>query len=124
MSNWRLYRTLGGYHNNIDKMRLLRYSAAVLAITTGVIHVLLVQDHLKESLIFGVFFAISGATLITFGIVISRFYFRTFVVYYYIGIISTVVLIALYLFTGLVTVPFSSESGPEPVSILDVITQE
>lgn len=115
-----IYHLIG---HDINRMRLLRYSAAVLAITTGVTHVLLVQDHLKESLIFGVFFAVSGTALIAYGVVISRFDFRKFIAYYYLGIIGTVALIALYLFTRIVTVPLLPESEPESVSILDVIVQ-
>lgn len=106
---------------HLNRIQVLRYLIAVLAFTTGIIHLLLIQEHLKESLIYGVFFAVSGSALIAYGILVSMFYTKKIV--YYVGIAGTVVLIALYLFTRIVTLPFSTEGGLEALSTLDIITK-
>ena len=49
--------------------------------------------------------------------------FYTKKIVYYVGIAGTVVLIALYLFTRIVTLPFSTEGGLEALSTLDIITK-
>src|SRR6476660_6416723 len=42
----------------------------ILSISVGVIHLLLVQEHAKESYLWGIFFLISGIAQIVFGIII------------------------------------------------------
>ncbi|MGH9877414.1 MAG: hypothetical protein ACRD5H_07230 [Nitrososphaerales archaeon] len=106
---------------HLNRIQLFKYLIAVLAFTTGIIHILLIQEHLKESLIYGIFFAVSGSALIAYGSLVSRFHTRNIV--YHVGIAGTVALIALYLFTRLVTLPFSTEGGVEAISALDIITK-
>lgn len=103
-----------------NRLQLLKYVIAALAITTGIIHLLLIQEHLEESLLFGVFFASSGTGLLAYSVVVR---FSSNKIVYYVGIGGSVILIGLYLFTRLVTVPFSEESGVEAISGLDIVTQ-
>jgi hypothetical protein len=110
MSSLIIYKWIG---RHINKIQLVIYSITVLAVTTGLIHILLIQDHLKELLIYGVFFAGSGTALIAYGIIISKFYNRKIV--YYLGIGGAITLITLYLFTRLI--------GVERVSNIDIITK-
>ena len=105
---------------DIERFRLSKYLIAVLAITTGIIHLLLLEEHLEESVLFGIFFVVSGAALIGYSIVAM---FTSRRVVYYVGIGGTVILIGLYLFTRLVFVPFSPDGGVESISGLDILTK-
>src|SRR3954451_16526897 len=69
-------------------------SIAVLSLSVGAIHLLLVQEHAKESYLWGIFFLISGISQIAFGIIIA------FVknpkinnILYYIGLIGNALLV-------------------------------
>ena len=60
--------------NNVTafvKRRKIILSIAVLSISVGAIHLLLVQEHAKESYLWGIFFLISGIAQIAFGIIIA-----------------------------------------------------
>ena len=60
--------------NNVTafvKRRKIILSIAVLSLSVGAIHLLLVQEHAKESYLWGIFFLISGIAQIAFGIIIA-----------------------------------------------------
>src|SRR5215208_8520573 len=45
-------------------------SIAILSISAGIIHLLLIQEHMKESFMWGIFFLITGIAQLIFGIII------------------------------------------------------
>jgi|tagenome__1003787_1003787.scaffolds.fasta_scaffold20822032_2 hypothetical protein len=60
--------------NNVtafEKRIKIILSVVVLSISVGLIHLLLVQEHSKESYWWGIFFLISGIAQIVFGIIIA-----------------------------------------------------
>ena len=115
-----LYRFAGRNDDDRKRKQLLKYSITVLAIASGIIHILLIPEHAMESLIFGTFFGISGAALIAYAIIVIISDKKGI---YYLGIAGAIILIGLYLFTRLVTVPFSPEGGVEKISIVDIVTK-
>lgn len=116
-----VYRWTG----RIDKMRLLGNSVTILALTTGIIHLLLMNEHLQTSLISGAFFGISGSTLIAYGIMASKLYNQKIrMAYCFVGIGGAAALIVLYSFTRLVAFPYLGGGIIiESVSTLDIITK-
>jgi len=117
--------------NNItafEKRRKIILSIAVLSLSVGVIHLLLVQEHAKESYLWGIFFLISGIAQIAFGIII------VFVksqkvngILYYIGLIGNAILAITFILVRLFTPPFSPEGTPinelEPNGIISIIIE-
>lgn len=103
-----------------NRLALSRYVIAALAITTGMIHLLLIPEHLEESFLFGIFFVVSGTALIAYGSIAA---FSRKKIMYYIGIGGIIILTGLYSFTRLIAVPFSEHSGVESVSGIDIVTQ-
>jgi hypothetical protein len=117
--------------NNItafEKRRKVVLSIAVLSISVGIVHLLLVQEHSKESYLWGIFFLISGLAQIIFGIII------TFAknpkinnILYYIGSIGNALLVLVFIFVRLYTPPFSPEGTPvnelEPNGIITFIIE-
>jgi hypothetical protein len=117
--------------NNVTafvKRRKIILSIVTLSISVGAIHLLLVQEHAKESYLWGIFFLISGISQIAFGIIIA------FVknpkinnILYYIGLIGNALLVLIFIFVRLFTPPFSSEGTPvnelQPNGIITLIIE-
>jgi len=117
--------------NNItafEKRRKVILSIAVLSISVGIIHLLLVQEHSKESYLWGIFFLISGLAQIIFGIIIV-FLKNPKInhLLYYIGSIGNVLLVLIFIFVRLFTPPFSPEGTPvnelDPNGIITIIIE-
>jgi hypothetical protein len=110
------------------KRRKIILSIAILSLSVGVIHLLLVQEHSKESFWWGIFFLISGIAQIGFGIIIA-FIKKPKInnVIYYIGNIGNALLIIIFIFVRLFTPPFSPEGAPvnelEPNGIITLIIE-
>jgi hypothetical protein len=121
------------YTSNYSKntsIRITNISIAILSMSAGIIHLLLIQEHMEESIIWGISFLISGISQIIFGIVIivsKRLYSINKPVLYYFGIVGNSLLIGIFVLVRLVTPPFSSESAPinelEPNGIITIITE-
>lgn len=121
------------YTSNYSKnasIRITNISIAILSMSAGTIHLLLIQEHMEESIIWGISFLISGIAQIIFGIVIivsKRLYLINKPVLYYFGIVGNSLLIGIFVLVRLVTPPFSSESAPinelEPNGIITIITE-
>ena len=121
------------YTSNYSKnasIRITNISIAILSMSAGIIHLLLIQEHMEESIIWGISFLISGIAQIIFGIVIivsKRLYSINKPVLYYFGIVGNSLLIGIFVLVRLVTPPFSSESAPinelEPNGIITIITE-
>jgi hypothetical protein len=121
------------YTSNYSKntsIRITNISIAILSMSAGVIHLLLIQEHMEESVIWGISFLISGIAQIIFGIVIivsKRLYSINKPILYYFGIVGNSLLVSIFVLVRLVTPPFSSESAPinelEPNGIITIITE-
>lgn len=121
------------YTSNYSKnasIRITNISIAILSMSAGIIHLLLIQEHMEESVIWGISFLISGIAQIIFGIVIivsKRLYSINKPILYYFGIVGNSLLIGIFVLVRLVTPPFSSESAPinelEPNGIITIITE-
>ena len=117
--------------NNItafEKRRKIILSIAILSISVGVIHLLLVQEHAKESYLWGIFFLISGIAQIVFGIIILFAKGpKINNILYYIGSIGNALLILVFIFVRLFTRPFSPEGTPvnelDPNGIITIIIE-
>jgi len=101
---------------------------AVLSISVGIIHVLLVPEHSQESWIWGMIFLTSGLAQISYGIVVSllgKVFLRNAL--YYIGIIGNIILAVTFVLVRIITPPFSSEGTPinelEPNGIITLVIE-
>jgi heme A synthase len=103
-------------------------SVAILSLSVGSIHLLLVQEHAKESIWWGVVFLISGIAQIVFGMIIV-FVKRppANIIIYYIGSIGNALLIITFVLVRLITPPFSPEGTTiielEPNGIITLIIE-
>ena len=112
----------------VVRRRLIIISVAILSLSVGAIHLLLVQEHAKESIWWGVVFLIAGIAQIVFGIIIV-FVKRppTNIIIYYIGNIGNALLIITFVLVRLITPPFSPEGTPinelQPNGIITLIIE-
>ena len=123
-----------GYKPVYSKSRsisITNLSIAILSISAGIIHLLLIQEHMKESFIWGIFFLITGIAQLIFGIIIIIIGGKVSPInksiLYYFGIIGNALLVGIFVLARLITPPFSSEAAPinelEPNGILTIITE-
>lgn len=103
-------------------------SIAILSLSVGAIHLLLVQEHSKESIWWGIFFLISGIAQIVYGIImLFARKPKTNSILYYIGIIGNALLVGTFILVRLVIPPFSPENAPvnelEPNGIITLIIE-
>ena len=107
-------------------------SIAILSISAGIIHLLLIQEHMEESFIWGIFFLISGIAQIIYSIFIIIVSEKLSPLnnkwpLYYFGIAGNALLVGIFVMVRLFTPPFSSEAAPinelEPNGIVTIITE-
>lgn len=127
-----VFKTNPGKHvnNQGNKTRTwnLIIAIAILSISVGIIHVLLVPEHSQESWIWGMVFLASGLAQIGFGVVIllvREYTLRN--ILYYIGIVGNSILAVTFVLVRLVPPPFSPEGTPinelEPNGIMTLIIE-
>ena len=112
-------------------IRIINISIAILSISAGIIHLLLIQEHMKESFMWGISFLISGIAQIIFGIIIiilaEKLSPINKLILYYFGIVGNALLVGIFVFVRLFTPPFSTEGAPinelEPNGIITIITE-
>jgi hypothetical protein len=112
-------------------IRITNISIAILSISAGIIHLLLIQEHMKESFMWGISFLISGIAQIIFGIIIiiigEELSPINKLILYYFGIVGNSILIGIFVLARLFTPPFSTEAAPinelEPNGIITIITE-
>ena len=105
-------KRLENQNNEIRSWNLI-IAISILSISVGIIHVLLVPEHSKESWIWGMVFLTSGLAQIGFGVAIllaRKNILRN--ILYYIGIIGNSILVITFVLVRLVTPPFSPEGVP------------
>lgn len=123
-------RYMSGYSKNAS-IRIAKISAAILSISAGIIHLLLIQEHMEESILWGIFFLISGIAQIIFGIFIiitlEKLSPINKSILYYFGIVGNSLLVGIFILVRLFTPPFSTESAPinelEPNGIITIIIE-
>src|SRR5215208_3883443 len=106
-------------------------SIAILSISAGIIHLLLIQEHMKEAFVWGISFLISGIAQLIFGIIIiiigGELSPINKSILYYFGIIGNTLLVGIFVLARLFTPPFSTEAAPinelEPNGIITIITE-
>ena len=123
-------RYMSGYSKNAS-IRIAKISAAILSMSAGIIHLLLIQEHMEESILWGIFFLISGIAQIIFGIFIIMTLEKLSPInksiLYYFGIVGNSLLVGIFILVRLFTPPFSIESAPinelEPNGIITIIIE-
>jgi hypothetical protein len=123
-------RYMSGYSKNTS-IRIAKISAALLSMSAGIIHLLLIQEHMEESILWGIFFLISGIAQIIFGIFIiitlEKLSPINKSILYYFGIVGNSLLVGIFILVRLFTPPFSTESAPinelEPNGIITIIIE-
>lgn len=122
------------YTSNYSKnasIRITNISIAILSMSAGIIHLLLIQEHMEESILWGIFFLISGIAQIIFGIFIiitlEKLSPINKSILYYFGIVGNSLLVGIFILVRLFTPPFSTESAPinelEPNGIITIIIE-
>jgi|tagenome__1003787_1003787.scaffolds.fasta_scaffold20967843_2 hypothetical protein len=111
----------------ITKRQRIIISVAIISIAVGLIHLLLIHEHIQVSIWWGLFFLISGIAQVIYGIMIG-FVKKPHIsmVLYYIGIIGNIVLFIILILARVVTPPFSDTGTPEnwdPTSIITLIIE-
>jgi hypothetical protein len=122
------------YNSIYSKSRSIRVtsiSIAILSMSAGIIHLLLIQEHMKESFMWGISFLVSGIAQLIFGIIIiiigGELSPINKSILYYFGIVGNTLLVGIFVFVRLFTPPFSTEGAPinelEPNGIITIITE-
>ncbi len=113
---------------SFGRRRSIIISIAILSLSVGAIHLLLVPEHSRESLVWGIIFLASGIAQMVFGIIIlfaKKPAFKTALCF--IGITGNAMLVITFIVVRLVTPPFSPEGAPinelEPNGIITLIIE-
>jgi hypothetical protein len=110
------------------RRRRIIISIAIISIAVGLIHLLLIHEHIQVSIWWGLFFLISGSAQVIYGILIG-FLKRPsiLVVLYYIGIVGNIILFIIFILARVITPPFSPTGTPEnewdPNGIISLIIE-
>ncbi|MDQ3840906.1 MAG: hypothetical protein M3297_16760 [Thermoproteota archaeon] len=107
-------------NSNIMTSKNIFISIAALTITAGIIHILLVKEHMEESYVWGLGFILMGVSQLMYGVAFVVFansletLFKRSVVrsFYSIGIIGNLLLVAIFIYVRLFVPPFSPEAIP------------
>jgi hypothetical protein len=87
----------------------------ILSIAVGIIHILLVNEHMTESYIWGIAFLVMGVPQLGYGIVMlfaERLGTNSRKVLYDLGIAANVLFVIIFVSVRLVVPPFSPEGTP------------
>jgi hypothetical protein len=122
------------YKSNNSKstsIRIIIISIAILSMSAGITHLLLVQEHMEESFIWGISFLISGIAQIIYSIFITLVAeklppLKKWLLYFF-GIAGNALLVGIFVMARLFTPPFSREAAPinelEPNGIITIIIE-
>jgi MFS family permease len=106
---------------NLMARKNIFISIAALTMAAGIIHILLVKEHMEESYMWGIGFLVMGITQLIYGGVLiifadnlrRRLLKRAVVLSLYsIGIIGNTLLVAIFVYVRLFVPPFSPEAIP------------
>src|SRR5919109_4114079 len=115
----------------IASIRFTNISIAILSFSADIIHLLLIEEHMKEAFMWGIFFLISGIAQLIFGIIIIMIGKELSPInksiLYYFGIIGNTLLVGIFVLARLFPPPFSTEAAPinelKPNGIITIITE-
>jgi hypothetical protein len=124
------------YDNNRNSYRFMETKVSIftligiLSIAVGVIHILLVNEHMTESYIWGIAFLAMGVPQLGYGITMifaERFETATRKALYKIGIAVNMLFVIMFVSVRLFVPPFSPEGTPvrelEPNGVLTVVIE-
>jgi len=120
------------YNNNSTHpiRRTILASAAILSISVGIIHLLLIKEHMTESFMWGIGFFSMGISQIAYGLIMIfaiKFRSAAKTVLYNIGISGNALFIGMFIYIRLFVPPFSPDGTPvnelQTNGILTVIVQ-
>jgi hypothetical protein len=105
---------------NLMARKNIFISIAVLTMASGIIHILLVKEHMEESYMWGIGFLVMGISQLIYGGVfiifvdnLRRLLKRAVILSLYsIGIIGNTLLVAIFVYVRLFVPPFSPEAIP------------
>jgi hypothetical protein len=105
---------------NLIARKNIFISIAVLTMASGIIHILLVKEHMEESYMWGIGFLVMGISQLIYGGVfiifvdnLRRLLKRAVILSLYsIGIIGNTLLVAIFVYVRLFVPPFSPEAIP------------
>jgi hypothetical protein len=119
---------IGGNIESIPELRIRNkvfvfISVIALTIAVGIIHILLIKEHMEESYIWGIGFLVMGILQLIYGgvfIMLIKTQARlkkkrrrmVLVSFYSLGIIGNIVLVAIFIYARLFVPPFSPEGVP------------
>lgn len=122
--------------NNRNSHRIMETKVSIftligiLSIAVGIIHILLVNEHMTESYVWGIAFLAMGVPQLGYGIVIifaERLGANTRKVLYKMGIAANVLFLIMFIYVRIFVPPFSPEGTPvrelEPNGILTVVIE-
>lgn len=106
---------------------LLAYTIGILFISSGVIHASVIQHHFEEWIGYGIFFIVVALLQIIYGFILIRSEKRDKLSerYYFAGIVLQLALIAVYVVSRTVGIPFiGPEAGNvESVAPVDILAK-
>jgi hypothetical protein len=114
-------RILTTIPNLVIRNRIVLLSIATLSISVGIIHILLVKEHMEESYMWGIGFLVMGISQLIYGavfVVLARRLERLverkagLLVLFGIGIIGNITLVAFFIIARVFVPPFSPEGRP------------
>lgn len=122
--------------NNRNSHRIMETKVSIftligiLSIAVGIIHILLVNEHMTESYVWGIAFLAMGVPQLGYGIVMifaERLGANTRKVLYKMGIAANVLFLIMFIYVRIFVPPFSPEGTPvrelEPNGILTVVIE-
>jgi hypothetical protein len=122
--------------NNRNSHRIMETKVSIftligiLSISVGIIHILLVNEHMTESYVWGIAFLTMGVPQLGYGIVMifaERFGTNTRKALYKMGIAANVLFVIIFIYVRLFVPPFSPEATPvrelESNGILTVVIE-
>jgi hypothetical protein len=129
-------RRITNANPNLLAEKYIFVSIATMIMAAGIIHILLVKEHMEESYMWGIGFIVMGISQLSYGgvfVVLAnnnlRKVFKRSVVrsFYSIGIAGNVSLAAIFIYVRLFVPPFSPEATPvneiEANGILTVVIE-
>jgi hypothetical protein len=120
------------YNNSSTHLlrRTILASATILSISVGIIHLLLIKEHMTESHMWGIGFLSMGISQIVYGLIMifaKKFLSSAKTVLYNIGISGNALFIGMFIYVRLFVPPFSPDGTPvnelQTNGILTVIIQ-
>jgi len=134
---WKNYKNKEKSNQKTSKHETLRYVIVFLAFAGGIIHLSIYVDHVPLRVEYGLFLLLAAISQIGFGVLFlstllfdsnvqqkefESIYRRNIAVYLF-GLIGSVVLLGLYIYSVSYPPPFSPENHPEIIGIAGIVAK-